>query len=304
MVTLILSLALLFISIVVGVFVVASLIYDRLQIKKGLATLSVYDGSVILEHELANTRLLQRLPLLFSTLARFGERLNPASMTDKLKRQLAYAGIPRGLEKLLAIKVICLLGGFLGALVMTAIIHIWSVQILLIVLLPVFSFFLPDLWLRIKSDARQKQIGLSLPGVLDLLAVSVEAGLGFDAALAKVIKNMSGPLSEEFARMLKEIQMGAGRKDAFKSLGERTTLPELKSFLTAMIQADIFGVSIAETLKIQAESMRVKRQQKAEEIAQKAPVKLVFPTIFCIFPALFVVLLGPAAIRIYNVFAK
>ncbi len=295
---------LLFASIITVGISVGSLILDRRQVRQGIDALAAYDGGVISQMDMEGTHIFQRIPLFMNMLARVGRSLNPVQLTDKLSKQLVYAGMSRGLDKLLASKMIGVAGGLLAALLLGGFVDSWWLRIIILFGLPIVSFFVPDLWLKLKADARQKSIALNLPGVLDLLAVSVEAGMGFDSALAKVIKNMSGPLSEEFARMLKEIQMGASRKEAFKSLGERTNVAEFKSFLTSLTQADIFGVSIAETLKIQADTMRLRRQQKAEEIAQKAPVKLVFPTILCIFPALFVVLLGPAGIRIYNTLIK
>lgn len=301
---LVLLIGLLFASIITIIISVGSLILDRRQVKQSIDALAAYDGGVISQLDMEGTHIFQRIPLFMNMLARFGRSLNPVQLTDKLSKQLVYAGMSRGLDKLLASKVVGLVGGLLGSFLLVGLVDSWWLRLVIFLALPIVGFFIPDLWLKLKADARQKSIALSLPGVLDLLAVSVEAGMGFDSALAKVIKNMSGPLSEEFARMLKEIQMGASRKEAFTSLGDRTSVSEFKSFLTSMTQADIFGVSIAETLKIQADTMRLRRQQKAEEIAQKAPVKLVFPTIFCIFPALFVVLLGPAGIRIYNTLIK
>jgi tight adherence protein C len=133
---------------------------------------------------------------------------------------------------------------------------------------------------------------------MDLLTISVEAGLGFDAALVQVISNTPGPLSEEFSRLLQEMRLGHSRVQAFKNLQGRTDVDELASFILAMIQADTFGVSIAKVLREQAKELRTKRRQRAEEAAMKVPIKILFPLIFCVLPALFIVILGPGAIRI------
>jgi tight adherence protein C len=139
----------------------------------------------------------------------------------------------------------------------------------------------------------------SLPNALDLLSVSVEAGMGFDSALSRVAKNVGGALGKEFNRMLQDIQLGLSRKEAFQELNKRTDVSELSSFILAMTQADIFGIPISKVLKIQASEMRTKRRQMAEEAGMRAPVLLVFPLILCLFPAMMVVIIGPAAIRIY-----
>ncbi|MDQ1667416.1 MAG: tight adherence protein, partial [Actinomycetota bacterium] len=136
-----------------------------------------------------------------------------------------------------------------------------------------------------------------------LLTISVEAGLAFDAALSQVARNTTGPVADEFFRVLQEMQIGLGRSEAMRALGERSDLPELRSFVTAMVQAEAFGIPIAQVLRVQSREMRTKRTQRAEELAQKVPVKILFPLIFCILPALFVVILGPAAIQIYQSFS-
>jgi tight adherence protein C len=159
---------------------------------------------------------------------------------------------------------------------------------------------MPGAQLAGMARARQRAIQKQLPDVMDLLTISVEAGLGFDAAMAQVTKNVPGSLSEEFSRLLQEVQIGVSRADAFRHLGDRTDVPELQSFVLSMIQADLFGVSIANVLRAQSRELRQKRRQRAEEIAQKIPVKLLFPMIFLVLPSLFIVILGPGAIKIYH----
>ena len=160
----------------------------------------------------------------------------------------------------------------------------------------------PDSILSRAVEARQGAIRKALPDTMDLLTISVEAGLGFDAAMAQVVHNVPGPLSEELARMLQEVQLGASRADAFRHLGQRSNVDEMNAFVLAMIQADIFGVSISKVLRAQAKELRIKRRQNAERIAMQIPVKILFPMIFCVMPALFVVVVGPGAIRIVQNF--
>jgi tight adherence protein C len=143
----------------------------------------------------------------------------------------------------------------------------------------------------------------ALPDAIDLLTISVESGLGFDAAVAQVARNTEGPLAEEFARMLQEMQIGRGRSDALRSLAERTNLPDMRGFVSAMVQADAFGIPVGQVLRVQSSEIRVKRRQWAEEMAQKVPVKILVPLIFCILPTLFIAVLGPAGISIMDNFS-
>ena len=174
---------------------------------------------------------------------------------------------------------------------------------LVIVLVPV-GWFVPNIVLHQVGAKRTEQMQRELPDSMDLLTISVEAGLGFDAALSQVARNTKGPLAEEFFRVLQEMQIGLGRTEAFRALGERTNLPDLKTFITSMVQADAFGIPIANVLRVQSAEMRVKRRQRAEERAQKIPVKILFPLIFFMLPALFIVVAGPGVITIFNVFIK
>lgn len=160
----------------------------------------------------------------------------------------------------------------------------------------------PSFYLGSRERKRASQIARQLPDVLDLLTVSVEAGLGFDAALAKAVEKMSGPLIDEFAKVLRMIRMGQSRREALKSLADRSNVPELKLFIGAVLQGEQLGVSISRILRVQSEQMRVTRRQRAQEQAMKTPIKMLFPLVVFIFPALFVVLLGPAVIQIAKTF--
>ncbi len=162
------------------------------------------------------------------------------------------------------------------------------------------GYVFPQFVLSKRATTRQQVILLSLPYAIDILSISVEAGMGFDAAVGYTMRKIKGPLSEEFAKTLNEIRLGKPRLEALEDMGDRTGVDELKTFITAVVHASRLGGSITNTLRIQADSMRVRRRQRAQEQAMKAPVKIVFPLVLFIFPALFVVILGPAAIAIYR----
>jgi len=174
--------------------------------------------------------------------------------------------------------------------------------VLLVLASSVAGYLAPIVWLDALTKKRQNRIRRALPDMMDMLTISVQAGLGFDMALVKLVRNTTGPLAEEFGRMLSEVQAGMSRRDALRHLGERTDTPELDAFITAMVQADVFGVSVSGILQAQALELRKKRRQLIEERAQKAPVKMVFPIILCMLPATMLVVLGPAIISIGRTF--
>jgi tight adherence protein C len=233
------------------------------------------------------------------------QRLTPFDLADRINEKLVLAGSPEGwdAERVVALKIIGGIVGLVGCLLLMAVLPINPLLKLFgIVLFTLIGYTVPSAQVNAMAVRRQKLIQRQLPDVMDLLTISVEAGLGFDAALGQVVKNVPGPLAEEMARLIQEIQIGVSRADAFRHLGERTNVPELEGFVLSMIQADMFGVSIANVLRAQAKELRIKRRQRAEEIAQKIPVKLLFPMIFMVLPALFIIILGPGAIQIYNQF--
>ena len=307
-------LALSIVSIFLSVFIFSFMVLllpatEKRQVKKQLKNLSRYNLVSATEANFSSEVGMTDLPFAQRVLKPFlvwilnlVKKITPIGMAAFYKRQLILAGNPKDLnvDRFLSLKALCLLL-LLGLLALLAIFGLAPKSRVIftgLFLLPM-GFFLPDLWLLSRAEKRQKAIRLALPDTLDLLTISVEAGLGFDAALTKVIKNSRGPLAEECSKMLSESQVGIGRKEALKNLAARTGSPEMQTFVAAMIQADIFGISIRKVLRTQASQIRLKRRQKAEEIAMKAPVKIVFPVVFCILPCLLVVILGPAVIRIY-----
>lgn len=238
-----------------------------------------------------------------STLLRLARKLTPRAYVLRLDRMLANAGRPASmpLDRVLTLKPLAALGGALVGLLFGA---AKSPQGSLVALgLTVFCYFLPDLLVFNTGTKRQARIGLDLPNVLDQLLISVEAGLGFETAMARVGANGKGPLAEELARTLQDIQAGRTRREAYRALAARCTVPDLSSFVGAVIQADAQGLSIARVLKPQADQMRIKRRLRAEEKAMKLPVAVVFPLLLFIFPPLFIVILGPAVINTIATFS-
>ncbi len=229
-----------------------------------------------------------------------GQRLSPSGTAARLQRRLDIAGNPERWDanRLFAVKALGLAGlGGLGALIG---LHDPSLAILTVGLGAVAGFFLPDLLLYNVGIKRQTLIQRDLPDAMDMLTICVESGLGFDAALARVARNSSGPVAAEFSRVLQEIQIGKSRSQSLRSLAERTTVPELRAFTSAVVQAGELGIPIADVLREQAAEMRMRRRQRAEEKAQQVPVKILFPLIGCLFPALFIIVIGPGAISILH----
>jgi len=236
-------------------------------------------------------------------LAEFVTRMTPAQTLQRTRHKLELAGFPYriGPAEFLAARYI--LGVLFGVAIIVA---LWPSslpvmqKLLLIPTVAALGFFLPVMWLGSQIRRRQTDIIRSLPDALDLLTICVEAGLGFDAAMAKVAEKWDNSLSEAFARVLQEIQLGKLRREALRNMADSMDVPDVSTFIAAVIQADQLGVSISKVLRIQSDQMRVRRRQRAEELARQAPLKMMFPIAFLIFPSLFIVLLGPAAIILKN----
>jgi tight adherence protein C len=243
-------------------------------------------------------------PIAGSISGAFGSLL-PHNYREVVHRQLVHAGLAGQFraEEIIALRV---LGGVVGLLLGILLFASGTVGggtgILLLVFLPIVGSQLPKSWLDRKVEDRRDAIRRDLPDTLDLLAISVEAGVGFEGALGVVCDNFTSPLADEFARTLREMELGLPRREALQNLKKRTEVPELSNFVLTLTQADALGMPVGRVLKTSAEEMRSKRRQWAREKAAKLPVKILFPLVLFIFPAIFVVLLGPAASDIGGAF--
>ena len=243
-------------------------------------------------------------PMSASVLSLLGGVL-PSNYRDTVHRQLVRGGLSGQFraEEIISLQVLGgLVGGLLGALVFATETVGGGAGILLAVLLPVCGAYLPKSWLDRQVAARVDSIRRDLPDTLDLLAISVEAGMGFEGALGVVCENFSSPLADEIARTLREMELGLPRREALQNLKKRAEVPELSNFVLTLTQADALGMPIGRVLKTAADDMRNRRRQWAREKAAKLPVKILFPMVLFIFPPLFVVLLGPAAADIMESF--
>jgi len=232
-----------------------------------------------------------------------GKRLSGADSADRIRHKLDVAGNPRGwtVDRVLSGKVIGAIALALVGLALGLVIGAPATLRILALLVGLgLGFLVPDFYLYQRGYDRSKQIQRDLPDAIDLMTISVESGLGFDAAVQQVARNTEGPLAEEFSRLLREMQIGQGRAEALRGRAERTNVDELASFVSAMVQADILGIPVATVLRVQSGEMRVKRRQRAETKAQQVPVKITVPLIFCILPCLFMAVMGPAVLSVLD----
>ena len=286
-------LAVVLVSLPLGYLVWSLLSVDRKALRATREILAFGAGSA----EVADRRQRNLLEAL-------GYRLTPPGYVRKLDRLLSLAGRPSSLPlgRVLAAKPVlglvgALLGLFLSTSSPTPILKLAGIFVLLL------GYFIPDLLLYSKGQERQKTMQLELANMLDQMLISVEAGLGFEGAMARAGENGKGPLAEELVRTLQDMQVGRSRRESYQALAERTNIPELRSFVQAVVQADTYGIAISRVLRIQAKVMRVKRRQRAEEKAMKLPVTILFPLLFFIFPVLFIAILGPAVINAIDTFS-
>jgi tight adherence protein C len=240
---------------------------------------------------------------LVARLSRMSGRLTNASSAQTVEKRLALAGNPGDLRVTdwMGVKILVGIGAaILVLLVFAGLMRNVSIGIFAALIALIFGYTMPEFWLGRKVKARQNAILKMIPDTLDLLTISVRAGLGFDAALAKVVEKLQGPLTDEFRRALAEVRVGKTRREALRDMLPRTEVQPLSNFIGAIIQAEQLGVSISKVLQVQSEQLRIERRQRAEEMAAKAPIKMLLPLVGCIFPTLFIVILGPAMIAIIN----
>jgi len=297
-----------------AIFVTASLLTyaaaikadERLSVRAARARLSDYSAPVPQRNEQLREPFIERaLRPVGAALIALVRRLMPAHYVQKLHHKLVLAGRgqPEDIDRFLTMRVLSVVAVPVLWLVVWKLTSLTGTTLLAaLAFVGVAGLVGPDAWLNRAVEDRRLAIRKKLPDVLDLLTISVEAGLGFEQAMARTVSMVPGPLAEEFSRMLGEMRAGASRADALASMDARTEVPELRSFVLALMQADTFGVSVGSILRNQAVEMRVRRRQFAQEQAQKAPVKMLFPMVFCIMPALFVIIAGPAVLGIFHAF--
>jgi tight adherence protein C len=303
----------LFLLLAVAAFGLAAyLVLDALTIKRKQTAVSLnrartYGGVTgVRDYELAKNVTRRLIAPGVHRLTRIGTRLPGTASPQEIRRRIAAAGLEAKLtpQHFLALKSGLTGGAFLLGILLGSIGIVPAMAGFALAFAGgAICFIAPDYYLSTKTRRRREDINIGLPDILDLLTVSVEAGLGFDSAVAKISERMGGPLIEEMKVFLHEMRMGESRAGALKNLSDRLDLPSMVSFTRSIIQADQLGISLARVLRVQAHDLRNKRQMAAEEKAMKAPIKMLFPTVLFIFPAMFIVILGPAMMTLMKQFS-
>lgn len=272
----------------------------RDPIQARLAEFSVRDEPMSLEEIELSQGLYDRIVLpFFNRVGQISQRFTPQATLESTRRKLEMAGNPMRVDPAVFLTmrfVLAVLFGGVIFLVFALTGRNWVQGLALTVVFLLVGFMFPEMWLTSRMRARQKNVFRAMPDALDLLTICVEAGLGFDAAMAKVQEKWENDLALEFGRVIQEIRLGKLRRDALRDMAERIGVAELTSFVAAVIQSEQLGVSLAKVLRIQSDQMRVRRRQMAEEEAHRAPIKMVFPIALLIFPSILILLLGPAAL--------
>ncbi len=299
---------LLCVAMVLTLTVIGVITEERRGVGRSVAAIQALDSAPsVMRAEIERPFAERVIAPMGERLVGLGRKMVRADTAQKIQYRLNIAGNPPAwdVNRILGLKVLAMgLAGsmcFLYGLGTT-----WPLSRLLVVtpLAAAFGYVLPNIFLYNAGQKRSTLMRNALPDAMDLLTISVEAGLGFDAAVSRVAKNGDGPLNQEFSRLLQEMQLGVGRVDAMRAMASRTSLPDLKSFCSAMIQADSLGIPVARVLRIQSHEMRTKRRQRAEEKAQQVPVRIMIPLVLFILPCLFIVILGPAGIQMADTFSS
>jgi tight adherence protein C len=290
-------------AVSLGAWSASATLASRTSTRRSMDAMHGYENVNVRDQEMLESIAERVIMPVGDAISGFVRRLTPMGYAENIRHKMVLAGSPPGYEvdRFLILK---LLGAVSGVLwIPLGIVFLGGnhlMQLIFVVGAWVGSFLLPDAMLREKITRRREDVGRALSDTLDLLVISVEAGLGFEQALDRTADTVPGPLSEELRRMLQETRMGASRADALRALDERTDVDDLRTFIVAMLQADTFGVSVARILRSQADEIRTRRRHYAQEKAQRAPIKMLFPLVFCIFPAIFVVVLMPAVIQVFE----
>ena len=306
--TLFIGAGLIFVAMLLSLSVIGAITTERRGVGRSVAAIHALDSAPsVLRKEIDRPFAERVIAPLGGRLIGLGRKMVRADTARKIEYRLNIAGNPPAwdVNRILGLKVLGLgLLGVLGFLYLLGTNLPFFRVVLLTAAAGAIGYVLPNILLYNAGQKRSALIRDGLPDAMDLLTISVEAGLGFDAAVSRVSKESEGPLGQEFSRLLQEMQLGVGRTDAMRAMGDRTSLPDLKSFCSAMVQADSLGIPIARVLRIQSQEMRVKRRQRAEEKAQQVPVRMMIPLVLFILPCLFLVIMGPAGIQIADTFSN
>jgi tight adherence protein C len=294
---------LLFVVISVSVTIGALVVYVgngviRASKQSGNRLASLQTRDTVLEKDFSERAVAP----MFQGIGRFAVRFTPTGWVSKAQHKLVVAGWAERMDgnAWAAIRIISLVAGVVLAFITVPLVSGGMLKFAVGGLIVLIGAFGPEASLSRAIDDRRKTMEKQLPDIIDLLVISVEAGLGFESAMGRVVQNVPGELAKEFQRMLQETRVGVSRHEALRNMADRTDVDDLNSFILALIQADQFGVSVARMLRVQADEMRVRRRQRIQEKAFAAPVKMIFPMLLCIFPSIFIVILGPAVINISN----
>jgi tight adherence protein C len=297
-----------FVAVTLALSLIGVATAERRGVARSVAAINALDAAPeILKEELERPFAERVLAPLGDRFIGLGRKLVRADTAKKIQYRLDIAGNPAGwdVNRILGLKVLGLgVFGILGFMYIAAAGWPFYRVVLATAAVAAFGYVLPNILLFNAGQKRETLMRKALPDALDLLTVSVEAGLAFDGAVGRVARNTEGPLAQEFQRLLQEMQIGRGRVEAMRGMAERSSLDDLRGFCTSMVQADSLGIPIGRVLRVQSQEMRTKRRQRAEEKAQQVPVKIMVPLVLFILPCLFIVVMGPAAIGMMEAFSR